>query len=130
MGGSESPSDRQQAEYLFLLRSHHARPAEAFSKHVSKSENQSLRWWIVEDALRDRKGHWVEYLQTFQRGLSAEGDQVRFFASKECVPDVAQAFNANPILPKSIWARMSDGAPKWRRLVRIPAHGLATYRAV
>jgi glycosyltransferase involved in cell wall biosynthesis len=89
-----------------------------------------LRWWIVEDALRDRKGHWLEYLQTFQRGLMEEGDEVRFFASEECLPDVAALFDAEAILPRSIWARMSDGASKWRRLLRIPAHGLATYRAI
>ena len=89
-----------------------------------------LRWWIVEDALRDRKGHWLEYLQTFQRGLMAEGDEVRFFASEECSPDVAALFDAETVLPPSIWTRMSDGASKWRRLFRIPAHGLATYRAI
>jgi glycosyltransferase involved in cell wall biosynthesis len=88
-----------------------------------------MRWWIVEDALRDRKGHWFEYLRTFQSGLAAESDQVRFFASRECSPEVIAAFGAEPVLPKSIWARMSDGASKWRRLLRIPAHGLATYRA-
>jgi len=97
---------------------------------VSLEKSKSLRWWIIEDALRDRKGHWVEYLQTFQRGLAAEGDQVRFFASKECAPELVDAFAADAVLPKSIWARMSDGAPKWRRLLRIPSHGLATYRAV
>jgi glycosyltransferase involved in cell wall biosynthesis len=92
--------------------------------------SKSLRWWILEDALRDRKGHWLEYLQTFQRGLMAEGDEVRFFASKECSPDAAALFDAEAILPRSIWARMSDGASKLRRLLRIPAHGLATYRAI
>ena len=92
--------------------------------------SKSLRWWIVEDALRDRKGHWLEYLQTFQRGLMAEGDEVCFFASEECSPDIAALFVAEAVLPPSIWARMSDGAPKWRRLLRIPAHGLATYRAI
>jgi hypothetical protein len=89
-----------------------------------------MKWWIIEDALRDRKGHWFEYLQTFQRGLEAQGDQVRFFASKECASEVAAVFSAEPVLPKSIWARMSDGAQKWRRMLRIPAHGLATYNAV
>jgi glycosyltransferase involved in cell wall biosynthesis len=97
---------------------------------VSKSANQPWRWWIIEDALRDHKGHWFEYLRTFQRGLAAQGDEVHFFASKECAGDVARAFKAEPILPKSIWARISDGAPKWRRLIRIPTHGFATYRAV
>jgi glycosyltransferase involved in cell wall biosynthesis len=89
-----------------------------------------MRWWIVEDALRGRQGHWFEYLRTFQRGLVAQGDQVHFFASKECESEIAAVFKAETVLPKSIWARMSDGAPKWRRLLRIPAHGLATYRAI
>jgi hypothetical protein len=80
--------------------------------------------------LRDRKGHWAEYLQTLQRGLAAEGDQVHFFASEECSPHVAALFDAEATLPRSIWARMSDGASKLRRLLRIPAHGLATYRAI
>lgn len=87
-------------------------------------------WWIIEDALCNRKGHWFEYLRTFQNGLAAEGDQVRFFASRECAPEVVDVFGAEPVLPKSIWARMSDGAPKWRRLLRIPVHAIATYRAV
>jgi len=81
---------------------------------VSINERQVLRWWIVEDALRDRKGHWVEYLQTCQRGLMAEGDEVRFFVSEECSRDVPALFDAEPMLPRSIWARISDGASKWR----------------
>lgn len=92
--------------------------------------SKPLRWWIVEDALCDRRGHWFEYLRTFQTGLAAEGDNVRFFASRECSPEVAAAFGAQSVLPKSIWARMSDGASKWRRLLRIPAHALDTYRVV
>ena len=92
--------------------------------------SKSLRWWIFEDALRDRRGHWSEYLQTFRRGLEAEGDEVRIFADWECELALAETLGAEPVLPKSIWARMSDGASKWRRLLRIPAHGFATYRAV
>jgi len=90
----------------------------------------SLKWWIFEDALRDRRGHWSEYLQTFRRGLEAEGDEVRIFADWECELALAETLGAEPVLPKSIWARMSDGASKWRRLLRIPAHGFATYSAV
>ena len=93
-------------------------------------KSKPLRWWIIEDALRDRKGHWSEYLQTFRRGLEAEGDEVRIFADRECEPALAETLGAEPVLPKSIWARMSDGASKWRRLLRIPAHGFATYSAV
>jgi hypothetical protein len=35
-----------------------------------------MKWLIVEDALRDRKGHWLEYVSTFVRGLTALGDEV------------------------------------------------------
>jgi len=35
-----------------------------------------MRWLIVEDALRDRKGHWLEYVSTFVRELRALGDEV------------------------------------------------------
>lgn len=91
---------------------------------------RSLCWWIVEDALIDSKGHWVEYLLTFKRGLAKAGDNACVFASSGCDRGVAAMLGAECVLPESIWARMSDGAPKWRRLLRIPLHGLATYRAV
>jgi hypothetical protein len=29
-----------------------------------------MKWLIIEDALRDRKGHWLEYVSTFVRGLT------------------------------------------------------------
>jgi hypothetical protein len=35
-----------------------------------------MKWLIVEDALRDRKGHWLEYVSTFVRGLKELGDEV------------------------------------------------------
>jgi glycosyltransferase involved in cell wall biosynthesis len=97
---------------------------------VITNKASSLKWWIFEDALRDRRGHWSEYLQTFRRGLEAEGDEVRIFADQQCEPALAETLGAKPVLPKSIWARMSDGAPKWRRLLRIPSHGFATYLSV
>lgn len=92
-------------------------------------DNHAMRWWILEDALRDHRGHWYDYLKTFQRGLEALGDSPQFFASNECTKEVLQTFSASPCLPRSIWARMSDGSPKLQRLLRIFSHGLATYCA-
>lgn len=94
---------------------------------MSTQKLRTLRWWILEDALRDTRGHWFDYLRTFKRGLEAEGDSPHFFVSKECSDEVREVFSAYPILPRSIWARMSDGSPKWRRLLRIFSHGFATY---
>jgi len=84
----------------------------------------------VEDALRDRKGHWFEFLSTFRRGLVAAGDKVKIFASRECDPVVAAALQAEAILPISIWARMSDHKSVWRRMLRVPGHAWATWRAL
>ena len=84
----------------------------------------------MEDALRDRKGHWFEFLSTFRRGLVAAGDKVKIFASRECDPVVAAALQAEAILPISIWARMSDHKSVWRRMLRVPGHAWATWRAL
>lgn len=89
-----------------------------------------MNWWIIEDALHDLKGHWIEYLRTFRRGLDVEGDELRIFASRECDADVALTLGAEPELPPSIWARISDGAPKWKKLWRVASHGIATWLSV
>jgi len=96
---------------------------------ASASEHRPLAWWVMEDALTSRWGHWHEYLQTFKRGLEAAGDSAQFFVSCECDEDVAASISAKRVLPESIWRRMSDGASKWRRLLRIPLHAFATYRS-
>lgn len=90
----------------------------------------ALHWWIIEDALTSRWGHWQEYLLTFKRGLDEVGDTAQVFVSRECDKEVAASVNGKRVLPDSIWRRMSDGASKWRRLWRIPQHALATYISV
>ena len=89
-----------------------------------------MNWWIIEDCLCDSRGHWFEYIQTFRDGLEEAGDCCKIFADQSAEPWLLEALGASPALPNSIWARMSDGAPKWKRLLRIPSHGWATYRAI
>jgi len=81
----------------------------------------------MEDALESRWGHWHEYLRTFKRGLEAAGDSVAFYVSRKCDDAVAESVGGIKTLPRSIWRRMGDGSPKWRRLLRIPAHALDTF---
>lgn len=97
---------------------------------MTPTADRSLHWWIIEDALTSRWGHWLEYLQTFQRGLMQLGDSVDIFVSRDCQDDVATLVGGHKVLPPSIWQRMSDGASKVVRLFRIPLHGWQTYRAV
>jgi hypothetical protein len=67
-----------------------------------------MKWLIVEDALRDRKGHWLEYVSTFVRGLTALGDEVQVLCDSKAEGFVIEQTGALPVLPESIWHRMSE----------------------
>jgi glycosyltransferase involved in cell wall biosynthesis len=89
-----------------------------------------MRWLIVEDALQDRTGHWFESIRTFQNGLAALGDDVRLLVSKKAEPFIVDQLNARPVLPASIWHRMSDDAGVLGRYFRVPWHAVQTWWAV
>ena len=89
-----------------------------------------MRWLIVENALRDRKGHWFEYLGTFARELRALGDDVTVLADSAAEPFLVEQLQVRPVLPASIWHRMGDGAGALRRCLRVPVHAWQTYRAL
>jgi glycosyltransferase involved in cell wall biosynthesis len=88
------------------------------------------RWLIVEDALRDRKGHWFEYVQTFKRGLEELGDEVTILVDKEAEPFIRRQLAARACLPASIWHRISDGSGAIKRYARIPLHAFLTWRCL
>ncbi|PWU09041.1 MAG: hypothetical protein C5B50_28240 [Verrucomicrobia bacterium] len=89
-----------------------------------------MRWLIVEDALRDRKGHWLEYVATISDGLRALGDEVTVLADRKAEPFVVERLRAKPILPKSIWHRMGQEKSRFVRYGRVPIHALATWWAM
>ncbi|MGH7950339.1 MAG: glycosyltransferase [Limisphaerales bacterium] len=89
-----------------------------------------MRWLIVEDSLADGKGHWFEYLAAFHRELPRLGDEVVWLVPQNAGSEVCNHFGARPVLPESAFRKMSDGAPAWRRYLRVPVHALRTYRAM
>ena len=89
-----------------------------------------MKWLIVEDALRDRKGHWLEYVSTFVRGLRALGDEVEVLCDRRAEGFVMEQTGARPVLPESIWHRMGDGAGAVKRYLRVPGHAVATFFAM
>jgi len=93
-------------------------------------EKTHLKWLIVEDALRDRKGHWFEYIGTFVRELRTLCDDVTVLADGAAEPFIVQELQAQPVLPASIWHRMSDGAGVLQRYSRVPVHAWKTYRTM
>jgi glycosyltransferase involved in cell wall biosynthesis len=89
-----------------------------------------MKWLIVEDALRDRKGHWLEYVSTFLRGLTALGDEVEVLCDRKAEGFIVKQTGARPVLPESIWHKMGDGAGALRRYARVPGHAWATFVAI
>ena len=89
-----------------------------------------MNWLIVEDALRDRKGHWLEYVSTFVRELRALGDEVLVLCDRKAQGFVMEQTGARPVLPESIWHRMGDGAGAAKRYLRVPGHAIATFFAI
>jgi glycosyltransferase involved in cell wall biosynthesis len=89
-----------------------------------------MRWLIVEDALKDRKGHWLEWVSTFQRGFRELGDEVVVLADSQADPEILHGLNAEPILPPSIWHRFGDGAGALTRYSRVFTHSWQTWRVM
>ena len=89
-----------------------------------------MKWLIIEDALRDRKGHWLEYVSTFVRGLKELGDEVTVLCDRKAEGFVMEHTGARPVLPESIWHRMGDGAGALKRYARVPGHAVATFFAM
>jgi glycosyltransferase involved in cell wall biosynthesis len=89
-----------------------------------------MKWVIVEDALRDRKGHWLEYVSTFVRELRALGDEVVVLCDRQAQGFVMEQTGARPVLPESIWHRMGDGTGALKRYLRVPWHAVATFFAM
>lgn len=89
-----------------------------------------MKWLIVEDALKDRKGHWLEYVSTFVDELQGIGDEVDVLCDCRAQGFVMEQTRARPVLPESIWHRMGDGAGALQRYLRVPGHAMATFFAM
>lgn len=89
-----------------------------------------MKWLIVEDALKDRWGHFLEYDTNFFVATQALGDEVVLLCDRNAEDYVVSALDAQPVLPRSIWHRMSDRAGLLRRYLRLPVHAVATFFAM
>lgn len=64
-----------------------------------------MNWLIVEDALKDRYGHWLEFVVTFRDGLVALGDKVSVLGPRDVSDDVRREISLEPVLPSSMWRK-------------------------
>jgi glycosyltransferase involved in cell wall biosynthesis len=89
-----------------------------------------MRWLIVEEALRDRKGHWFEAIATFRHGFRERGDEVMVLADSAVDPDIRELLDAVPVLPTSIWHLADDSSGRLVRYSRVFTHAWRVWRTV
>lgn len=89
-----------------------------------------MKWLIVEDALKNKQGHWFEYIETFRTGLKDLGHEVHVLAEQNADSFIAELEDVFPVLPDSIWHRMSDSASRLQRYLRVPQHAMQTRSCV
>ncbi|NEO36151.1 MAG: glycosyltransferase [Moorea sp. SIOASIH] len=64
---------------------------------------------IVEEALRDLKAHWFEYIKTITQAAEAQGWQVQVGAHHDVVPEICQELKVFPLFR---YARYLDNQKK------------------
>jgi glycosyltransferase involved in cell wall biosynthesis len=64
-----------------------------------------MNWLIIEDALKTRNGHWLEFVGTFKSGLSELGDVVEILGPQDADRPVVEELGMRAILPPSLWRR-------------------------
>lgn len=89
-----------------------------------------MKWLIVEDALKNRKGHWSEYVETFRIGLQSLDHDVTILADHSAEDFIANQPEVHCLLPDSIWNLMDDDAGRLTRYLRVPIHGWNTIRVM
>ena len=69
-----------------------------------------MKWLIVEDALKTRNGHWLEFVGTFKIGLSELGDAVEILGPQDADRSVIEELGMKAILPPSLWCRAKNSS--------------------
>ncbi len=73
---------------------------------MSKNEKKIL---IVEEALRDLKAHWFEYIKTISKAAESQEWQVQVAAHQDVVPEICQELKVFPLFR---YARYLDNQNK------------------
>lgn len=58
-----------------------------------------LNWLIIEDALKDDHGHFLDFVTTFRRGLASLGDKVTVLCDRGAIKSVLEQTGAIPCMP-------------------------------
>lgn len=88
------------------------------------------RLLVVEEALRDRIGHWYEYVKAVAEINAAEGAEVTVGAHCRIDPAIAAEINARPLFARTNWDGVYVHPRAWRRYLGIALHNWQVFRTM
>ncbi len=86
------------------------------------------RLLIVEEALKDRRGHWYEYNLAIVREARRRGIHTTILAHEAIEKDLRQEMEAQPYFPVTSWDQVYYHPSEWRRYIGILRHNFRVAR--
>ena len=86
------------------------------------------RLLIVEEALKNRSGHWYEYNRAIVEEARKQGIEVTVLAHQEIEGDIQEELGAIPFFPVTNWDQVYYHPSAWRRYIGIIRHNFLIAR--
>ena len=77
---------------------------------------------IVEEALKDRNGHWYEYNRAIVEEARRQGHEVTLLAHREIDPEIRDELEAEAFFPVTSWDLIYNYPAAWKRYLGILRH--------
>lgn len=88
------------------------------------------RLLIVEEALKNRRGHWYEYNLAIATEARRQGIEVTVLAHRDIEEDLRVELQATPFFPVTSWDQVYNHPSPWRRYLGILRHNFRVARLV
>lgn len=88
------------------------------------------RLLVVEEALKDRVGHWFEYVKSVAEICAGEGVEVMIGAHSRIDPGTAAEIDARPLFTRTNWDGVYAHPRAWRRYLGIARHNWLVFRTM
>jgi glycosyltransferase involved in cell wall biosynthesis len=87
-----------------------------------------MRLLIVEEALKDKRGHWYEYNRAIVAEARRRGIEITVLAHANLQSDVAAELGATPFFPATSWDGVYYHLSAWKRYLGILHHNMLVAR--
>lgn len=89
-----------------------------------------MRLLIVEEALKDRRGHWYEYNRAIVAEARRRGVETVILAHARLQPELRDELDAEPFFPVTSWDGVYNHPSAFRRYLGILRHNVSIARRI